>query len=138
VIRIDRIHVLLIGLVVLMATGAMTGSAQTTDSYIVIGEEAQLGDLVAALHLADAQGIPLRNILMDSDNIPAARLFLIGGGSVNKVSDKVGYAMTSFILQPVIIETKEHNGHMVTILAGYEAADTRSAVEAYIDSAGST
>ena len=137
-IRFDRVHVLLIGLLVLMATGAMTGYAQTTGSYIVIGEKAQLGDLVAALHLADAQGIPLRNILMDSDNIPAARLFLIGGGSVNKMSDKVGYDMTSFILQPVIIETKDYNGNMVTILAGYEAADTRSAVEAYIDSAGQT
>jgi len=138
VIRIDRFHVLLLGVVVLMATGSMTGFAQKTDSYIVIGEEAQLGDLVAALHLAEAMGIPLRNILMDSDNIPAARLFLIGGGSVNKMSDEVGYDMTSFILQPVIIETKEYKGHMVTILAGYEAADTRSAVEAYIDSAAAT
>ena len=110
--------------------------AEENNSYIIVGENAKIGDLIAALHLAEGLGIPLRNIRTDSDVLPEGRIYLIGGGSVNKISKKLGYVSARFIIRPVIVDTVTYEGRQVTVLAGYEASDTRSAVEIYLRSKG--
>ena len=115
-------------------TLAVEGSVYNTNSYIIVGEQAEIGDLIAALHLAEGLNIPLRNIRTDTDFIPTGKLYVIGGGSVNRISRELGYTSRKFIFRPVIVDITRYNDNEAVILAGYSASDTRSAVEIYIDS----
>lgn len=122
------------GIICILIFSAFPVMSKNSDEYIIIGEKAEIGDLVAALHLAEGLDIPLRNIRFDSDTIPSSRLYVIGGGSVNKIAKKMGYASHKFILKPVLVETIKNNNRMVTVIAGYDGSDTRSAVEVYLNS----